>query len=142
VPVARVPLSDVVTVPRHVSARLVEGLVDQAVADLLGALPGPEVLAALPDGPAEADRRAQTFTYLVDAVTTTGARIRGVVRGRDTYRTTAVVAAEAARRLAEDGAKPGVLAPAQAFDPADFLAALAPAGLTWTIEDTIEDTDR
>jgi short subunit dehydrogenase-like uncharacterized protein len=51
----------------------------------------------------------------------------------DTYGITAVIAAAAARRLVTDGARPGVLAPAQAFDPAAFLADLAPHGVTWTV---------
>lgn len=52
-----------------------------------------------------------------------------MVRGTDTYGSTAVIAVEAARRLAVDGAPPGVLAPAQAFDPADFLRVLAGHGI-------------
>jgi hypothetical protein len=44
-----------------------------------------------------------------------------------------VIAVEAARRLVADGAGPGVLAPAQAYDPAGFLAFLAPRGISWTI---------
>jgi short subunit dehydrogenase-like uncharacterized protein len=70
---------------------------------------------------------------VVDALGRDGRSARGVVSGPDTYGTTAVVAVEAARRLAPDGAKPGVLAPAQAFDPTDFLNHLAPHGIRWTI---------
>jgi short subunit dehydrogenase-like uncharacterized protein len=51
------------------------------------------------------------------------------VRGPDTYGSTAVIAVEAARRLALGAAPPGVLAPAQAFDPADLLAFLADRGI-------------
>jgi short subunit dehydrogenase-like uncharacterized protein len=58
---------------------------------------------------------------------------RAVVEGPDPYGTTAVIAVEAAVRLARDGAEPGVLAPAQAYDPATFLDALAPAGVRWTL---------
>ena len=60
------------------------------------------------------------------------------MRGHDTYGITAVIAVEAARRLVADGAKPGVLAPAQAYDPTSFLTFLAPHGISWTI--TVSDT--
>ncbi|WP_331765800.1 hypothetical protein [Embleya sp. NBC_00896] len=60
------------------------------------------------------------------------------MRGHDTYGITAVIAVEAARRLAADGAEPGVLAPAQAYDPTSFLTFLAPHGISWTI--TVSDT--
>jgi hypothetical protein len=49
--------------------------------------------------------------------------------------TTAAVAVEAAQRLLiQPLARYGVLAPAEAFDPKDFLNALAPHGVTWSIE--------
>jgi short subunit dehydrogenase-like uncharacterized protein len=127
--VVRFPMVEVVTVPRHVPAGRVEGLVDAALGDRFAALPPPEVLDALPPGPAEPDRRAQRFTYLVDVTAVDGATVRGVVRGPDTYGSTAVIAVEAARWLAASGAPAGVLAPAQAFDPADFLAFLTGRGI-------------
>src|SRR5262249_53739617 len=49
------------------------------------------------------------------------------------YGTTAVIAVEAAGRLVADSAKPGVLTPAQAYDPTSFLNLLAPHAITWTI---------
>lgn len=128
--VVEFPLVEVVTVPRHVPAALVEGLLDAALADRLGALPPAELIDTLPVGPGEADRRDQRFTYLVDATGTDGRTVRGVVRGTDTYGSTAVIAVEAARRLAAGGAPPGVLAPAQAFDPAGFLGFLAGRGIS------------
>jgi short subunit dehydrogenase-like uncharacterized protein len=73
---------------------------------------------------------------VIDAVGTDGRLARGVVRGPDTYGTTAVIAAESACRLVADPAKPGVLAPAQAYDPTDFLNRLGPHGIHWTIEDS------
>jgi hypothetical protein len=60
-------------------------------------------------------------------------RVRGVVEGGDTYAVTAVVAAEAAGRLVDSEAPPGVLAPSQAFDPAAFLDALRPYGVRWSV---------
>ena len=55
------------------------------------------------------------------------------MQGTDTYGTTATIAVEAARRLAADGAEPGVLAPAQAFDPPGFLDFLTSHDLRWSI---------
>jgi short subunit dehydrogenase-like uncharacterized protein len=136
--VVKCPLSEVVTIPRHVPVRHVESLVDAAVGAQLGTPLTPQIIDSLPEGPTEEDRRTQRFTYLIDAVGRDGRRARGIVQGRDTYGITAVIAAEAARRLVADGAKPGVLAPAQAYDPTGFLAFLAPHGMSWTI--TVPDT--
>lgn len=131
VPVAKFPLSEVVTIPRHVQVRHVEGLAEAA----LSAPIDPSIIAGLPEGPAEEARATQRFTYVIDAVALDGRRARGVVDGQDTYGTTAVIAVESARRLVADPAKPGVLAPAQAFGPADFLDFLLPHGVRWTIEE-------
>lgn len=131
--VVKCPLSEVVTIPRHVEVRHVESLVDAAVAAQLDTPLTPQIIDSLPEGPTEEDRRTQRFTYLIDAIGRDGQTVRGVVRGHDTYGITAVIAVEAARRLVTDGAKPGVLAPAQAYDPTSFLAFLAPHGISWTI---------
>ncbi|MEN3608864.1 hypothetical protein AAH979_04880 [Plantactinospora sp. ZYX-F-223] len=93
----------------------------------------PEAIDALPEGPDEERRRGQRFSYLVDAVGADGCRVRGVVRGSDTYGSTAIIAVEAACRLVADGARPGVLAPAQAYDARDFLDFLARYGIRWWI---------
>jgi hypothetical protein len=44
-----------------------------------------------------------------------------------------VIAVEAARRLVADGAKAGVLAPSQAFDPESFLGLLSGRGARWRV---------
>ena len=127
VPVVKFPLPAVVTVPHHVPAGRVEGVTrPELVAGFAGATP--ELVETLPEGPAEADRRAARWVIVVEAVGER--RARGVVQGADAYGTTAVIAVEAARRLVVDGAKPGVLPPAQAFDAADFLAFLETRGVT------------
>jgi short subunit dehydrogenase-like uncharacterized protein len=136
--VVKFPLPEVVTIPYHVPVRHVEGLIDAAVSARFGTLLTPQIIDGLPEGPAEDERRSQRFTYLVDATGAGGRQARGVVRGRDTYGTTAVVAVEAAYRLVADGARPGVLAPAQAFDPTGFLTFLALHGISWTI--TVSDS--
>lgn len=136
--VVKCPLSEVVTIPRHVEVRHVESLVDAAVGVQLGAPLAPQLIDSLPEGPTEEDRRTQRFTYLVDAVSRDGQSARGIVQGHDTYGITAVIAVEAARRLVADGAQSGVLAPAQAYDPTSFLTFLAPHGISWTI--TVSNT--
>lgn len=131
--VVKCPLSEVVTIPRHLAVRHVESLVDAAVGAQLGIPLTPQIIDSLPEGPTEEARRTQRFTYLIDAVGGDGQSARGILQGHDTYGITAVIAVEAARRLVADGAEPGVLAPAQAYDPTSFLAFLAPRGISWTI---------
>ena len=92
------------------------------------------MIDSLPEGTAEESRRAQRFTCVIDAYDPAGRLARGVVRGPDTYGSTAIIAVEAARRLVADGAEPGVLAPAQAFDPAGFLGFLGGYGISSTID--------
>ncbi|MGH3378027.1 MAG: saccharopine dehydrogenase family protein [Actinoallomurus sp.] len=134
VPVESFPLQEVITVPLHVRVRRVEGVADSALLARLTSAVDPALIDRMPEGPPEESRRAQEFTIVVDAVGRDGRSARGVVTGPDTYGTTAVIAVEAARRLATGSAEPGVLAPAQAFDPTDFLDFLAPHGITWNID--------
>ncbi|MFB4285787.1 trans-acting enoyl reductase family protein [Nonomuraea sp. MTCD27] len=134
-PVMAFPVPEVVTIPRHIRVRHVEGLTEAALGDRLNIPLTPEIIESLPEGPDEGSRRTQHFTYVVDATGTDGRRARGVVQGPDTYGTTAVIAVEGARRLIADPAKPGVLAPAQAYHPTAFLDFLIPHGIQWIIED-------
>ncbi|KUJ65513.1 saccharopine dehydrogenase [Streptomyces albus subsp. albus] len=134
VPVVRFALPAMVTVPRHVPTRHFEALATKEVSDLFTALT-PELADTLPFGPEVADRTAMRWSFAVEAVGVDGRRARGVVRGRDAYGTTAVVAVEAARRLVADGAPAGVLAHAQAFDPAGFLDHLGAHGVSWSVVD-------
>ncbi|WP_328390317.1 saccharopine dehydrogenase family protein [Nocardia sp. NBC_00416] len=137
VAMAALPTCEVVTIPRHVQVDHVESLLEATLKAGLETPLTPELIAGLPAGPTEYDRAGQQFTYLLDAVDHQGLRTRGVIRGRDTYGTTAVAAVEAARRLAAGNTAAGVLTPAQAFDPADFLETLSGRDLSWTIEATL-----
>jgi len=134
VDVAGLPLCEVITIPRHVQVGYVEGVVEASLKAALGRPIPTELIQNLPEGPTELDRNRQRFTYVLDAVDPEGKPTRGVIQGTDTYGTTAVVAVEAARRLAAGESKPGVLAPAQAFDATGFLEALSHHGLSWTID--------
>jgi short subunit dehydrogenase-like uncharacterized protein len=130
---AKLPLAEVVTIPRHVAVDRVESLVEASLSARLSTPLSAEIIDTLPEGPTEEACLTQRFTYVIDAITANSHSIRGLVHGTDTYGTTATIAVEAARRLAADGAEPGVLAPAQAFDPAGFLDFLTSHELRWSI---------
>jgi short subunit dehydrogenase-like uncharacterized protein len=134
VPVVKFPLPGVVTVPRHVTARHVEGVIRGEVAAIFTSVTA-ELVDSMPEGPAEDARRAGQWLMMAQATSSSsGRRARGAVRGTDGYGVTAVIAAEGARRLASGGVKPGVLAPSQAFDATGFLETLAPYGVRWHID--------
>ncbi|MEV0162720.1 saccharopine dehydrogenase NADP-binding domain-containing protein [Nonomuraea fuscirosea] len=125
-------LPGAVTVPRHVRVRRVRTVIRAEVAALFAALT-PDVVDSVPEIPDEAARAASRWLMLAEATGTGGGRARGWVTGSDAYGMTAVIAVEGARRLAEDGAPAGTLAPAQAFDPAGFLDHLTTHGVTWQV---------
>src|SRR5207253_5605746 len=84
-------------------------------------------------GPSEEARGRARFVIVAEA--SAGDDVaRCVVEGHDLYGVTAAASAEALQRLAAPGGPPaGVLAPAEAFDPAGFLDALK-SYLSWRIE--------
>lgn len=125
--VAKFQQPPVLTLPRHTEVSYVAGVVD---ADMLSQLAGftPEVLDALPEP--STDLR---YEFVLDAVGSDGGAVRAVLDGPDAYRDTAIMAVEAAVRLASGDIKTGALAPAEAFGPEEFLNALAPLGITWRI---------
>lgn len=132
VPMATIGIPPIATIPRHVEVAHAEGLVSAELVVGLRAVT-PELLATVPTGPPPDQRRLQRWTHVAEAVGADGRTARGEVEGADGYGLTAVIAVEAARRLIADGAPSGVLAPSQAFDPADFLDRLAPHGVTWRV---------
>ena len=115
---------------RHIGGHI-EGVADAAMVEAFAGAASLEVPVGA--GPGDTLRSAARFTVVIDALGIDGRCSRGVFTGTDMYGTTAVVAVEAARRLVADGAKPGALAPSQAFDPVSFLDYLKPHGLTWTV---------
>ncbi len=128
--VAKFPQPPVVTIPRHSEVSYVEGVLATSILDLLSGFTA-ELIETLPDEPSS-DLR---YDLVVDTFGVDGRRVRGVVSGVDSYRDSALMAVETAVRLAAGAAAPGALAPAEAFDAADFLDALAPFGITWRIEE-------
>lgn len=132
VPVVKFPLPAVVTVPRHVPALHVEGVTTADVVAAFAAVT-PELIATLPEGPPADSRRDARWIIVVEATGEDDRQARGIVHGTDMQGITAVIAVEGARRLVADSTKPGVLAPAQAFDPAGFLDFLTAYGVHWSV---------
>lgn len=137
----RYPAGEQITVPRHVETSRVRTLLNGMVVPprlmplavassplfsvamrtplrrAMGAL-----IRRLPAAPSEADREKARFTISCEARSESDAR-RGTVRGRDVYGLTAASLAHAATLCADPAYdRSGALAPAQAFDPATFLA--------------------
>lgn len=118
--VTGIPFSEIVVMARHLSAqRMGTYLSAAALEDIHDpATPAPEAVDA--EG-----RSAQRFA--VDVVVRRGAQERRIsAAGRDIYAVTAPLVAEAARRLIDGRVKAlGAVAPGEAFDASDFLAALS-----------------
>lgn len=133
VPIVKFGIPPIATIPRHVDVAYAEGLINADMVNELRSVT-PELIASLPLGPDVALRKEQRWTHVVEAVGSDGRQARGEVEGSDGYGMTAVIAVEGARRLVADGAPAGVLAPAQAFDPTDFLDWLVPFGVRWQVE--------
>ncbi|CAM4513609.1 saccharopine dehydrogenase NADP-binding domain-containing protein [Nocardia ninae] len=128
--VAKFPQPPVLTIPRHSDVSYVEGVLATSILDTLSGFTE-EVIDTLPDAPSA----NLHYDLVVDAFGTDGRTVRGVVSGVHSYRDSALMAVEVAVRLADGTAKPGALAVAEAFDPAEFLDTLAPFGITWRIEE-------
>ena len=139
----RYPAGEQITVPRHVETKRVRTLLSGMVvpprlmpiavasSPLLGlAMRTPlrsvagAAIRRLPAAPSEEDRKKSRFTINCEAHGASGVR-RGALRGSDVYGLTAASLAHAATLCADPAYdRRGALAPAQAFDPTEFLAAL------------------
>lgn len=128
--VAKFPQPPVLTIPRHSNVSYVEGVLATQILETLSGFTE-EIIDSLPNSPSS-DLR---YDLVVDAYGVDGAKVRAVVSGVHSYRDSALMAVAAAVRLIDGTAKPGALAPAEAFDAVDFLDALAPFGITWRIEE-------
>jgi short subunit dehydrogenase-like uncharacterized protein len=149
--VSRYPAGEVVMVPHHTRTKSVTALISNDTVAPVGALAPvlPFVMpalalslrtplrgllsksvGALPEGPAEDDRRAASFTIVALAHSLDGGTRRGVLHGSDVYGLTAVSLVYGAQRMSEPGYdRSGALPPAAAFEPARYLDAL---GLRWS----------
>ncbi len=140
------PAAEVITVPRHVRARRVQGYLAVAAATPLSALAtrmAALVAPALPalarsglaaqahariparlEPPTDEQRAAARFALVVGGERNFE-RHRITALGSDPHRVTAEILADAAARLRRQRApRPGVLAPTQAFEPEAALAEL------------------
>jgi short subunit dehydrogenase-like uncharacterized protein len=157
----RYPAGEQVTVPRHVETARVRTLLNGMVvpprlmplavisSPLLGlAMRTPlrqamgALVRRLPAAPGEQSRTASRFTINCEARGRSGTR-RGTVRGSDVYGLTAASLTHGALLCADPGyERSGSLAPAQAFDPAAFLVALADFGVSVEVEPLPAAVDR
>jgi hypothetical protein len=128
--VSEVPLSEVPLIGRHLRVRRLRTYLNNApLRDLRDSTTPPPVAVD------ERGRSAQNF--LVDVVVRKGsATRRAIAQGRDIYAFTAPLVVEAVERILHGRIRgTGALAPGELFDSQDFLGALAPGFLTWTLND-------
>jgi short subunit dehydrogenase-like uncharacterized protein len=153
----RFPSGEVVTVPRHTRVGAVRSLMATRPLAPVGVLAGALPLALpalaltlhsplkplldlaigrLPEGPSEEARRRARFQVVALACGEEDGRNGcAVVRGGDVYGLTAVIAVHAASLLAGAGFDAaGALAPAEAFDPVEFLNYLGDHGVSYTVD--------
>jgi hypothetical protein len=147
----RYPAGEQITVPRHVETAQVRTLLrgmalppppfaSLALPSLGLAMRTPlrrvvdAVIGRMPEGPSEESRRRSRF--IVDCEAKAGSRTRrGTVTGSDVYGLTAVTTTHGALLAADPSFdRKGALAPAQAFEPAAFLDALAEFGVEYEVE--------
>ena len=151
----RYPCGEQITVPRHVETHNVRtSFTAESLAPnsrLAGAVPYflrpfglamrtplrralGAAISRLPEGPSIEERKGVRFKIVCEARSPRGAR-RGWVSGRDVYGLTAAAIARGATLAASRGfGHRGALAPSQAFDPREFLAALDRFEVRWEVE--------
>ncbi len=119
-PVAAVPLSEIITISRHIAAGRIESFMNEAPLRDLGRADTPP-----PATPGIGRNPAQNFVMDVIA-SGDGLSRRMAAFGRDIYAVSAPLVVEACMRLLlRRPVRGGSFAPAELFDPQDFLAALS-----------------
>lgn len=118
------PFAETITIARHLRVRELHSFINLAPLEDLRDPDTPAPVAADAHG-----RSAQRFA--MEVVARNGGCVRRVAAsGQDIYAITAPLLVEALERIVDGRCqKPGVVAPGEAFDAADFLAALAPEHL-------------
>ena len=119
-PVTSVPLSEIITISRHIAARRIESFMNEAPLQDLRRADTPPPMAVEANG-----RSNQSFVMDVFA-SGDGLSRRVAAFGRDIYAVTAPLVVEACMRVVSHRPrKGGTFAPAELFDSQDFLAALS-----------------
>lgn len=114
------PLTEIVTISRHIKAPEIRGLMNRA--------PLGDIHDSNTPPPAAADASGRSSQrFVMDVMARRGRHQRRVIaKGRDIYAVSAPIVVEAAQRVAAGAFKAsGVVAPSQAFDARDFLGSLA-----------------
>lgn len=119
-PVVSVPLSEIITISKHIAASRVESFMNEAPLEDLRRADTPAPTSAETSG-------ISTQTFVMDVFATGGGVSRRLAAfGQDIYAVSAPLVVEACMRvLSQRPAKGGTYAPAELFDPQDFLAALS-----------------
>ena len=118
------PLSEIITLSRHLHSREVHSHMNLAP---LRDLRDP---ATPPPQPADARGRSAQRFAMEARVSRNGTTRHALAQGRDIYAISAPLVVEALQRLLRGDARPGVLAPGDAFDAADMLGAIADLQVT------------
>jgi short subunit dehydrogenase-like uncharacterized protein len=122
-------LSESVLIPHHIACRNLHAWMNLAPLEDLRDPSTPPPVASDSSG-----RSAQQFALEV-RVRRGSRNVRACTSGRDIYAITAPLLGEAVQRILDGRVRGcGALAAGQAFDAADFLAALAPVGLAVTFQ--------
>jgi hypothetical protein len=120
-PVASVPFSEIITISRHIAASRIESFMSEA--------PLEDLRRADTPAPTSVDASGRsTQTFVMDVFTSGDGLSRRIAAfGRDIYAVSAPLVVEACMRvLSQSPRNAGTFAPAELFDPPDFLAALSP----------------
>jgi hypothetical protein len=118
-PVTGVPMSEIITISRHVPARRIESFLNEAPLRDLGKADTPA-----PTSVERSGRSSQTF--VMDVFAAGGSQSRRIAAfGHDIYAVSAPLVVEACLRVvAQQPCRGGTFAAAELFDPQDFLSAL------------------
>jgi Saccharopine dehydrogenase NADP binding domain len=117
--VTSVPLSEIITISRHIVASRIESFMNQAPLNDLRKAETPP-----PTSLGSSGRSSQTF--VMDVYASGGGQSRRITAsGHDIYAISAPLVVEACMRIvSEKPRKGGAFAPAELFEPQEFLAAL------------------
>lgn len=124
---------ELITVRRHIPARLIQATVNMDLVTMLSGVTE-DVVTSTPLGPTDETRATSRFIIVAEAKSADGKIMRCFVRGKDIYKVTAICAVEAALRVSQPGVPTGAVAPSEISDPEQFLADLGQFGVEWELD--------